>query len=381
MRAESEVVKSVGRLTALSEANGGKFLARFEWPGEIPADAQWIPDELLTVYGTELFEELDEETKSRLRKWESINFYSQNVHGEKILSRDLVTRIYNSEYLRESQYLFHFLREENEHMSMFAEFCSRYGEILPNSRIDLGRKQQPHIEDFLLFCRTILFEFYVDFYNKTAARSNTVPQIVAQINHHHHIDESRHVLFSKQMIQDLYDRLKMEITEEALDGVRLYVEEYMINQIELVYSTSVYERAGIKNPAEFRKTLLQHPGRRAVHLQWVQQPYTLFKSIGLFGKRTDAEIIDGYFLPQQEMLKRAASKTPKLAIKEWLQEQAGSGQVIGDDFDILEAGLVDSLKFMRFIMFIEKVSGKEMRLDEIDLDDIRTIDAIEMAFL
>lgn len=371
--------RGLDRLVRLSEGGHSPFLAGLTWPDQIPPDAKWTSDQLLTIHNTEFADSLDDATRRRLGRWESINFYSQNVHGERALTRDLVARIYSSDYLRESRYLYHFLREENEHMAMFAEFCLRYGQLLPDSRIDLGRREAPLVEEFLLFCRTILFEYYVDFYNRTAANDGSLPLVVVTINGRHHREEARHLGFSRGMIEVMHERLRAELDTNQMERVARYVEDYMINQIELVYSSRVYEMVGFDQPAAFRRQLLQHPGRRQVHLSWTDQPYRFFSSLGLF-TRSQANIIDGYFVSQESAWAGVEATDPKRELRDWLESQVEGDVTISDDYDILEGGIVDSLRFMRFLTMIEKVSGKEMRLDEIDLDHVRSLNAIEKAF-
>lgn len=371
----------IASLVRKSSKQSSSIIQQFDWPDYIELSSQWIPDELLTVYGTQHYEKLSSDQLDKLRKWESINFYSQNVHGERTLCQDLMSRIYESRFLKESDYIYHFIKEENDHMAVFAEFCKRYGEILPNNRIDLGRRQDLLIEELLLFCRTVLFEYYVDSYNRIAGSAQNVVPIAKEINNYHHVDEARHILFSREMIKRCLDAVRKEYGDERVKEVARYVEDYMINQIELVYSSRVYEIAEIEKPSEFRISLLQDPGRRQRHLDWIELPFKFFNSIGLFTERTKEEIIDDYFKPKGESLQISKSDNPKAAIAAWLKEQSGGKTEIDDNTDILDSGLVDSLVFMRFLVVIEQASGKEMRLEEIDLDDIRTLSNIEKAFL
>ena len=370
----------INSLVKKSTKTSRSILKDFEWPDSIELNAQWIPDSLLTVFGTECFDNLSEEQLNLLRKWESINFYSQNVHGERTLCQDLISRIYESRFLRESEYIHFFLKEEADHMAVFAEFCRRYGKILDSNRIDLGRRQETEIEDLLLFCRTILFEYYVDTYNRIVGADKTVIPIAKEINKYHHSEEARHILFSREMIKEHLAIVREKYGEQQVRQIALYLEDYMVNQIELVYSTEVYSLAGIENPSQFRINLLQDPGRRKVHLDWIELPYKFFSSVGLFAERSKEEIIDNYFKSQKEELRQGASDNPKQTIANWLVEQS-EAESIEDDTDILESGIVDSLLFMRFLVVIEKASGKEMRLEEIDLDDIRTLSNIEKAFI
>jgi hypothetical protein len=69
------------RLTHLSVRGDYTPFKLFNWPDRLPDQEWWMSPELLSVYDTPLMDELDATTLKRLSKWESINFYSLNVHG------------------------------------------------------------------------------------------------------------------------------------------------------------------------------------------------------------------------------------------------------------------------------------------------------------
>ena len=60
----------------------------------------------------------------RLSKWESIWFYSFNVHGERHLLRDVLNCMHSPGYEDVSDYMHHFVCEENNHSWFFSNFCT-----------------------------------------------------------------------------------------------------------------------------------------------------------------------------------------------------------------------------------------------------------------
>ena len=48
--------------------------------------------------------------------------------------------------------------------------------------------------------------------------------------------------------------------------------------------------------------------------------------------------------------------------------------------DLIETGLVDSLTFVELVYVIENATGIEIDFDRIDIQDFRTLSAIEKAF-
>ncbi|WP_175409743.1 acyl carrier protein [Streptomyces sp. TRM64462] len=54
---------------------------------------------------------------------------------------------------------------------------------------------------------------------------------------------------------------------------------------------------------------------------------------------------------------------------------------IGADEDLIEARLIDSLDFLEFIYLLESVSGRTIDLQEVSIDDFRTLNRIRERFL
>ncbi|HET9015768.1 MAG TPA: hypothetical protein VFN57_09230 [Thermomicrobiaceae bacterium] len=51
------------------------------------------------------------------------------------------------------------------------------------------------------------------------------------------------------------------------------------------------------------------------------------------------------------------------------------------DDDLIERRLIDSLAFVDFLYFLEELSGKEVDMATVDVDDFRSVEAIRRRFL
>ncbi|MER6399445.1 MULTISPECIES: acyl carrier protein [unclassified Kitasatospora] len=49
--------------------------------------------------------------------------------------------------------------------------------------------------------------------------------------------------------------------------------------------------------------------------------------------------------------------------------------------DLIEGRLIDSLDFLEFIYLLESISGRTIDLQEVSVDDFRTVERIEQRFL
>ncbi|WP_207944879.1 diiron oxygenase [Actinomadura rubrisoli] len=256
-------------LDRLSEKARGDYYnpyTRFDWPASVPEDEWWMSPEFLSVHGTGV--EWDEARLKRLAGRETVNFFSLNVHGIRELMIEVARRIHTPGFARYSDFLHHFLGEENEHMWFFAEFCDRYGggvyPELPALPMDGGFPGR--WADVAVFARIVIFEEIVDYLNSRMGRDGRLPPILRELNAVHHHDESRHVAFGKQFVKHLFD----QAAEDDADGTRragleTYLKRYMTYSVNTLYNPRAYRDAGIPEPMAVRRAAMAHPARAAFH--------------------------------------------------------------------------------------------------------------------
>ncbi|MEL5953973.1 acyl carrier protein [Streptomyces sp. CLV115] len=68
-------------------------------------------------------------------------------------------------------------------------------------------------------------------------------------------------------------------------------------------------------------------------------------------------------------------------VVDWLRERNPTVEEIPEDLDLIENRLIDSLAFMEFILLLEDVIGRELRLDQIDVNQFRTLRSLTDHFL
>ncbi|MFC1408873.1 acyl carrier protein [Streptacidiphilus sp. N1-12] len=69
-------------------------------------------------------------------------------------------------------------------------------------------------------------------------------------------------------------------------------------------------------------------------------------------------------------------------IAEWIQtKNPGLDREPDPQEDLIEGRLIDSLDFLEFIYLLEEVSGRTIDLQEVSVDDFRTLERIEQRFL
>ncbi|CAM5362459.1 acyl carrier protein [Streptomyces abikoensis] len=67
-------------------------------------------------------------------------------------------------------------------------------------------------------------------------------------------------------------------------------------------------------------------------------------------------------------------------VRNWLLAKHPERTAIAPDEDLIKARLVDSLSFVEFVLTVEEASGTEIDHETIDLEDFRTLEAIERKY-
>src|SRR5512139_833687 len=79
----------------------------FEWPDALPPGDWCFTPELLSLHGTPEYDALPEPARRRLSFQEAVNFFSLNLHGERILVRGLAERAAAPDWRDAAPYLNH----------------------------------------------------------------------------------------------------------------------------------------------------------------------------------------------------------------------------------------------------------------------------------
>ncbi|MGP3983166.1 diiron oxygenase [Streptomyces sp. KR80] len=272
----------LGRLTTMSIEDYYNPYRLFEWPERLPEEMWWMSPELTTTHGTELADTLTQEQLYALSRYESINFYSLNVHGIRELLIEVVNRIHTAGFETPSQFFHHFIGEENEHMWFFAEFCLRYGgKIYRQPTGAEAVAPSSKVESLLVFARIMIFEELVDHYNSTMAADERLNETIRAINRIHHQDESRHIAFGRELVQLLYEEVKRTATAEELAEISTYLRRYMTHSFESLYHPQVYRDAGLERPHQVRRSLLESPARAKAEERTFRKTTRFLKKTGI----------------------------------------------------------------------------------------------------
>ena len=271
------------RLTRASRKKFWDVYNAFSWPDALTEGAWALPPELISIYGTAAYDALDEAQRRRLALYELGNFFSLVLQGERPLVQGLVHRLYSKSNSQEiTEYLHHFVDEENKHMVMFGEFCHRYiGKVYPEKKISLPREYAKGEEEVAFFCKVMVVEELGDYYNLAIEKDERVDPLVREINKVHHIDEARHLAFGRLYLQELFERYRGGWSSEQTASLRGWLAEYLRASWGDYYNPTMYRDAGLADGYELRQMAMAHPAGVAHRQRASAKLVNYFTQLGL----------------------------------------------------------------------------------------------------
>ena len=247
------------RLNAISREGFYDVYKTFDWPERLAADQLAVPFEYTTLYGTDVWSDLNDEQKRKLTITDTANLYANTLNGERLLVSGLSSQLYGHGAPAEiTDYLHHFLDEENKHMIMFGIFCRKYiGRVYPEKKFAFDHKKYAPGEELLRFyAQAMIVEAYGDFYNVRAMNDDLCDPLVRNISRVHHIDEARHLSFDRAYITELAAQYLPLWEDTRIAEFREWLAGYMRVIWMTFYNPAAYKDAGIADPYAAAKIAL-----------------------------------------------------------------------------------------------------------------------------
>jgi hypothetical protein len=257
----------ITKLVNLSKSDKYDVFNDIKWPESLSDNQFWISENLLSIYNTSLFDQIELPVLYKISKEECINFFSMNVHEIRNLLLEVIKYIHTPGFEMVSEYLHHFIDEENEHMYFFSKFCQKYGgKIYKDKRVPFPiYDSDDDVHLFLVFMRIWVFEEIIDHYNSKMSNDTSLHPFLREINMLHHKDESRHIAFGNSLLQTIFKDLLEIKSPEAIEAIRNYTKSYIRNCIEMFYNPYVYKEAGLTDFYTIRSKLVEDQGRKQIH--------------------------------------------------------------------------------------------------------------------
>ncbi len=274
------------KLTSQSRERLWNVYTEIDWPEQLSGELYCMSPELISIHGTELWDDLDEPSRVRLSLYEVASFFSITLQGERPLVAGLSDRLYGRHVSAvDTEYLHHFIDEENKHMAMFGMFLSRYvGNVYPEKKISFSREYAPGEEEIAFFCKVMLVEEIGDYYNVKMMNDPSIEPIVRTINALHHRDESRHLGFGRVHLEELCARWLPAWDDATRGGFAAWLRKYVEASWADFYNPAMYRDAGLGDGYAIRRMALGHEAPAAFRRRASKKVLSFFTRVGLLAE-------------------------------------------------------------------------------------------------
>jgi hypothetical protein len=246
-------------------ANYRDPLEEIPWD-ELDPDRPWLPESLISLYGTAEYAALSAEEKIRLSQVEFVSFCELGLWLEALFIQRLGSHSLAHLYGDTSSYHYqlHELREEVGHSLMFLELQQRAQlpfltppKLRPRLATWFARIAP---EGSAAFWATILIgENVPDQMNRFILRDKTLPAAVLGITQLHSREEARHMAFARVTVQRRSRRLTLVQRRLLSPLMREVMRQFLYTTFFPV--PAVYAAAGLDAPQRLARLARQNPHR------------------------------------------------------------------------------------------------------------------------
>lgn len=190
------------RLLRTSAKHSHDPLTEIDWEAPLAEGRPFAPPHRASLYGTALWEELDEERRTELTRHETASVASVGIWFECLLIRVLVRHIYDQDpTTKHVQYALTEIGDETRHSVMFARMIDKFGcPAYGPDRVArlLGRSVVLVLRQISGLAGTLFVEEILDALQREAMADESLQPLVRQVSRIHVVEEARHIRYAKQ---------------------------------------------------------------------------------------------------------------------------------------------------------------------------------------
>ncbi len=269
-----------GRLLRSSARASYDPLTTIDWETPVDRDRYAIPPHRVSLYGTELWDQLTEAQRKELSRQEVASIACVGIWFEAILMQMLIRHAYDLDpTTNHVQYSYTEIGDECRHSVMFARFVTRMGApYYPLDRVGrfLGRWFKTTSNGPLTFSAALFVEELLDQMQREIMADEDLEPLTRAVARLHVTEEARHMRYAREeLIRDWPRRrtLTRAYSRVALALVALHATERLIHP-------GCYERVGL-DPRQARRVAARNPHWQESKTWFARQAVETFTAAGL----------------------------------------------------------------------------------------------------
>ncbi len=241
------------KATQLVAASSRTTLDPFEsvdWDRPIDDSAFHTTPELLSLYGTSVWNRMTDAERIEYSRHETAAIYGAGIWFENALMQVILRHLTTVDVTDPMhRYLLVEVADECRHSTMFGEYIRRagtpsYAASLPFEPDDSAAART------LSYLLVLAVEELLDFVNRAAMRDERIHPTVREISRLHVLEEARHVAFAKSFLAETWPTL----SDEDRVVVRATAPALVAEVVKLNVNATVFETLAIEDGYDIART-------------------------------------------------------------------------------------------------------------------------------
>ncbi|MGW4379534.1 AurF N-oxygenase family protein [Kitasatospora sp. NPDC004531] len=276
---------NAARLLRASAKHSYDPLTEIDWSAPVDPDHYALPAHRVSLYGTPLWERLDDRQRARLSVHQFASTTAAGIWFELVLMEGLIRHVYENDLTTgHAQYALTEVADECRHSTMFARYITAtgYPSARPTRRADrLGRLHFLLNDTTMTFAGAIFVEEFTDAMQREMIRDESLQPLARAVARIHVVEEARHIGYAKPELERRWARMHPARRAVFRRGLALLARQ----SVEEIVHPRVYALAGL-DAAEARRAADANPHWRQARVDWSRKAVDFFTELGVITPAT-----------------------------------------------------------------------------------------------
>ncbi|MCD2194099.1 diiron oxygenase [Actinomycetospora endophytica] len=273
---------SAARLLTASARHTLDPALEVDWAAPVDPDGWAVPPERVSLFGTSLWDDLDDDARRTLARHEAASLLSVGLWFEVLLMQMLVRHAYDLDLRRpHAQYALTEVGDETRHSVMFARAVDALGcpDYRPHGRLHRLGGIYGHLgAGASMFASVLVAEEATDRLQRESMHDERVLPLMRSVARVHVVEEARHVRFAREELA----RLVPTLSTAQLEKERWLTALVGTEVVNSLWQARLYRSVGISGRVG-RAAALANPHHRATKRFMLEKVMAFLDEVGMVG--------------------------------------------------------------------------------------------------
>jgi hypothetical protein len=273
---------SAARLLTASARHTLDPALEVDWAAPVDPDGWAVPPERISLYGTPLWDDLDDEARRTLARHEAASLLSVGLWFEVLLMQMLVRHAFDLDLRRpHAQYALTEVGDETRHSVMFAKAVDALGcpDYRPHGLLHRFGGWYGHLgAGASMFASVLVAEEATDRLQRESMHDERILPLMRSVARVHVVEEARHVRFAREELA----RLVPTLSRARLEKERFLTALVGTEVVNSLWQARVYRSVGLSGRVG-RTAALANPHHRATKRFMLEKVMGFLDDVGMVG--------------------------------------------------------------------------------------------------